>query len=372
MPHVRHLRKCEDRDVLVYVPSGPGPHPILCFLHGAGEAAQHEDGRVQPPDVVENHGPPAAVRDKPDAAHWPSIAQARQALQPFLVVCPQREKYGQWTSRDGEWVVDAMNEAAREFNGDPKRRFLTGFSWGGLGVLRMATGKQRDEWAAFWAVDPSPERSAARGRFLVHHGTRFTEGDAKTYRNGINADLKDIFNLKQKAKEWWALPDAHQAFLELKLEHVPTCQAAYADPDAYKWLLQPAAAPAVAAAPSGDPVRAAVDEGNRKFGAAVGAKDYAAMAALYTENAKVLPPDMPVVTGRKAIEEFWRGAAAKLGVTAATLTTVDLEVAGDTACETGEAALTLPSGTVKVKYLVVWRKDGGTWRLHRDMWNAAG
>src|SRR5215468_6823220 len=161
MPHVRHVRKVQDRDVLVYVPSGPGPHPILCFLHGAGEAAQHEDGRVQPPDVVENHGPPAAVRDKPDAAHWPSIAQARQALQPFLVVCPQRDKYGQWQSRDGEWVVDAMNEAAREFNGDAKRRYLTGFSWGGLGVLRMATGKQREEWAAFWAVDPPGERCAA-------------------------------------------------------------------------------------------------------------------------------------------------------------------------------------------------------------------
>jgi ketosteroid isomerase-like protein len=119
-------------------------------------------------------------------------------------------------------------------------------------------------------------------------------------------------------------------------------------------------------------VRAAIDEGNRKFSAAVSAKDYGAMAALYTETAKLLPPDAPIISGRKAIEEFWRAAATKLGVTGATLTTVDLDVAGDMACEVGEAALALASGTTKVKYLVVWRNQGGTWRLHRDMWNTAG
>jgi hypothetical protein len=248
MPHVRHIRKCEDRDVIVYVPmGGKGPFPVLCFLHDAGEAAQHEDGRTQPPDIVENHGPPAAVRDKPDAANWPSIADARKALQPFLVVCPQRDKYGQWTARDAEWIVDAQNEAVREFNGDPARKFLTGMGFGGLGVLRMATGKLRAEWSAFWAVDPNPELSPARGRFLLHHGLKHTANDAKGYRNGINPNLKDIFELRRQSKEWWGMPAGEQAFLELKLDHVPACQAAYADPDPYRWLLLGAAAPAAAA-----------------------------------------------------------------------------------------------------------------------------
>ena len=53
-----------------------------------------------------------------------------------------------------------------------------------------------------------------------------------------------------------------------------------------------------------DTVRQAVDEGNRKFGAAAADKDYAGIAALYTETAKLLPPDAPIVTGKKAIEEF--------------------------------------------------------------------
>jgi uncharacterized protein (TIGR02246 family) len=119
-----------------------------------------------------------------------------------------------------------------------------------------------------------------------------------------------------------------------------------------------------------DAVRQAVDEGNRKFGAAAARKDYAGMAALYTANAKVLPPDAPIVSGKKAIEEFWRSAATALGLTDVTLKTVDLEVTGDTAYEVGEADLKLGSGQAKVKYLVVWlRGDDGQWRLHRDIWN---
>ena len=120
-----------------------------------------------------------------------------------------------------------------------------------------------------------------------------------------------------------------------------------------------------------DAVRKSVEEENRKFGAAAGRKDYAGLAALYTEDAKLLPPDAPIIAGRKAIEEFWRAAAAALGLISVTLKTQDLEVSGDIACETGEAELTLGSGAAKVKYLVVWRRGGdGRWRMHRDIWNA--
>ena len=120
-----------------------------------------------------------------------------------------------------------------------------------------------------------------------------------------------------------------------------------------------------------DAVRKSVDEGIRKFGTAVAGKDYAGLAALYTESAKVLPPDGPIVSGRPAIEEFWRSAANALGLTEATLKTVDLEVSADVACEVGEAKLKLAAGqTVAVKYLVVWMKGSdGYWRLHRDIWN---
>ena len=53
-----------------------------------------------------------------------------------------------------------------------------------------------------------------------------------------------------------------------------------------------------------DEVRQVIDEANRNFGAAIARKDYAGMAAFYAEDAKVLPPDAPIVSGREAIEEF--------------------------------------------------------------------
>ena len=56
----------------------------------------------------------------------------------------------------------------------------------------------------------------------------------------------------------------------------------------------------------------AVQEGNRRFGAAVKSKDYGGLAALYTEDAKLLPPDAPIITGRMAIKDFWTTAAAAL------------------------------------------------------------
>ena len=94
-----------------------------------------------------------------------------------------------------------------------------------------------------------------------------------------------------------------------------------------------------------DEVRQVIDGANRKFSAAAASKDYAGMAALYTEDAKVLPPDAPIVSGRKAIEEFWRTAANALG-------------------------LKLSSGQAKVKYLLVWlRSREGQWHAHRDIWN---
>ena len=40
--------------------------------------------------------------------------------------------------------------------------------------------------------------------------------------------------------------------------------------------------------------------------------------------------------------------------------------------EVGEAQLTLGSGTAVAKYVVVWKKADGQWRLHRDIWNTKG
>jgi ketosteroid isomerase-like protein len=109
---------------------------------------------------------------------------------------------------------------------------------------------------------------------------------------------------------------------------------------------------------------------NKRFGACVERRDFSGLAACYSDDAQLLPPGSPVVAGRKAIATFWEGAAASLGLKAATLITRELEVHGDTANEIGDAVLKTAKGETRVKYMVTWKREAdGIWKMHRDMWN---
>jgi ketosteroid isomerase-like protein len=112
-----------------------------------------------------------------------------------------------------------------------------------------------------------------------------------------------------------------------------------------------------------DEHRQAIELEIRNYGVVAARRDYSGLAGFFTEDAKVLPPGAPIVSGRKAIEEFWRAALEHIDVT---FKTTELEIAGDMAYESGES----DTGHAKAKYLVVWlRCPDGRWRLHRDIWN---
>jgi uncharacterized protein (TIGR02246 family) len=108
---------------------------------------------------------------------------------------------------------------------------------------------------------------------------------------------------------------------------------------------------------------------NRAFEKAARERDTERIAGLYTADAIVMPPDGPFVKGRDNIQQLWAAAIQQMGLKDVRKNTLDLEVVGDTAHEVGEAALTLASGCVTAKYVVVWKNVGGAWRLHRDIWN---
>ena len=119
-------------------------------------------------------------------------------------------------------------------------------------------------------------------------------------------------------------------------------------------------------------VRAAVDAAYSKFMGAVKSGDGAALAALYTVDGQLLPAQSDAVTGTDAIRAFWQGVFDS-GTKGATLTTLELESHGDVAYEVGRYELrgaddvVLDSG----KYVVIWKREDGAWKLHRDIWTTS-
>jgi uncharacterized protein (TIGR02246 family) len=111
---------------------------------------------------------------------------------------------------------------------------------------------------------------------------------------------------------------------------------------------------------------------NRQFEDAARKGDLDWLASLYTPDAIALPPDGPIVKGRDSIKQMWGSLAQQVGLRDVRLDTLDFEQAGDTGYEVGEATLTLSSGTALMKFVVVWKKVDGQWRLHRDIWNTKG
>jgi uncharacterized protein (TIGR02246 family) len=120
-----------------------------------------------------------------------------------------------------------------------------------------------------------------------------------------------------------------------------------------------------------DAVRDAIEAGNRAFAAAFLKGDARAVSELYTEDAKVIAPAAPVVSGRAAIAAFWQ-KSIDAGVKDVSLHTTDVETSGELASETGRVRLVAKDGAVsEARYVVVWqRQQDGRWLMHRDIWNA--
>jgi uncharacterized protein (TIGR02246 family) len=129
-----------------------------------------------------------------------------------------------------------------------------------------------------------------------------------------------------------------------------------------------AAFPACAA---GD-VRSAIEAANKKWEAAVSRGDAPGVAALYTAQGQLLPAQSDFVSGTQAIGQFWQ-AVFDSGIKEASLTTMEVEGCGNTAHEVGKYELRDADGKVlnHGKYVVVWKREGDTWKLHRDIWTTS-
>lgn len=145
----------------------------------------------------------------------------------FVVVAPQLPVAGDvWHKHEG--ALRQIVTEVRDARGvDPRRMYLTGFSFGGNGVFDLALA-QPDLWAALWAVDPTrpPAKDPARPAWLS-----FGE---------VARSRRDRFLRALALEPAHEHPDGERVFLDEGEDHVGSARLAYRDARIYAWLLQKA------------------------------------------------------------------------------------------------------------------------------------
>lgn len=113
---------------------------------------------------------------------------------------------------------------------------------------------------------------------------------------------------------------------------------------------------------------------NRDFAKALMAGDAEAAASLYDENASLLPPNEPIVTGHENIKAYWQGAI-DAGIVGASVKTIAASSDGDLGYEIGTFELQFKGENDSIivdtgKYTeILQRNSEGKWISLYGMWS---
>lgn len=133
-----------------------------------------------------------------------------------------------------------------------------------------------------------------------------------------------------------------------------------------------AAAVLLAGTAQAQETKAAIEAANTNFMAAFAKHDAKAVSGLYSSSPEAFPPGADIIRGREGIAKMWQGVF-DAGIATADLKTIEVHAQGPLAFEVGTYAMKTKDGKVADhgKYCVVWLKEGGQWKLHRDIWNTS-
>ena len=118
-------------------------------------------------------------------------------------------------------------------------------------------------------------------------------------------------------------------------------------------------------------LRAQIEKVDKAWEKANNAGDAAALTALYTKDAVVMPPGADPVSGTKAIQAMFTADVAQGAQMA--LTQKDVTGFGDYALETGSFVATAKDGKHldHGSFMTFLKKEGGSWKIYRDTWNSS-
>ncbi|HNR13581.1 MAG TPA: hypothetical protein PLG17_05070 [Thermodesulfobacteriota bacterium] len=180
--------------------------PLLCFLHGYGEGAP-----MPIRQALTLYGPLAA-------------ASSPLATAEFIVVAAQLPARGDIWYRYADSVLKVTRSVQAQHRVNPRKMFLTGFSYGGNGVFDLAL-EQREFWAALWPVGPTRIPEVDPGRPIW-----FSSGE-------ISRHYAHAFIRRLHLEPLHQGEPGDRTYVDQGQDHVGTAKLAYQDDRIYRWLL---------------------------------------------------------------------------------------------------------------------------------------
>ena len=128
---------------------------------------------------------------------------------------------------------------------------------------------------------------------------------------------------------------------------------------------------AVASFAQNSDIRKEIDTQNSKITSFVSNQDLAIASTIYSREAQLLPPNGKMFSGKENIKSFWT-MAFKNGVDKVKIDSLELVQMGDLAYEVRSFELYINKKLFDVgKSIIIWKKENGTWLMHRDIWNSS-
>lgn len=100
--------------------------------------------------------------------------------------------------------------------------------------------------------------------------------------------------------------------------------------------------------------------------------DAEGLASLYSEDAKILPPNMDIVEGKNTVQSYWQGAL-DMGIKSFKGELIEAESAGNLGYFFGKYKL-YDNDNQEVdqeKWISVLKNIDGKWKVHRDIFNTS-
>jgi uncharacterized protein (TIGR02246 family) len=124
-----------------------------------------------------------------------------------------------------------------------------------------------------------------------------------------------------------------------------------------------------------DSARVAIEAQGVAWATAFNNRQVDAIAALYTDDAELMPPGMPGASGRENVRAVFGGMMAQVteGTTMA-FEVKGVSANGPLAVEHGAWTMTMPTPdgattALRGKYLIEWHRIDGAWLIAKDIWN---